>query len=188
MVGPPSIRAPLDAILPCRLYATRFDRSHRLSKSAVHLQYSIPGGERDVAHHRRRSQALGCRDRLFRRAPHLGSKSAASPALTLCRSRWRSFSRWDALDLLSARFLPPGSRAGTFVPPPFVEVSRKSLRCRKVAIFLRPRGMSPTEHLLALPRSRPQERMGGLCQATLLRTGGRPQICRTLHAPRRHLQ
>jgi len=70
----------------------------------------------------------------------------------------------------------------------FLKYLEKALRCRKAAIFLRPRGLSRTAHLLALPRSRPQERMGGLCQATLLRTGRRSQICRTLHAPRRHRQ
>ncbi len=54
-----------------------------------------------LAHHRRRSQAPGRRDRLLRRAAHLGPDPPASSAFALCRARRRPVARWPALDLLS---------------------------------------------------------------------------------------
>jgi hypothetical protein len=44
---------------------------------------SAPRPRPYATHHRRRSPAPGCRDRLFRRAPHVGAEPASEPSLMM---------------------------------------------------------------------------------------------------------
>ena len=59
------------------------DRRDRLPEQGCRLWHPVQGGGRDAAHHRRRSQAPGRRDRLRRRPAHLGAESASEPSLMM---------------------------------------------------------------------------------------------------------
>src|SRR6266700_2305362 len=48
---------------------------------------------------------LGGRDRLLRRAPHLGTESPLSSPPALCRPGWRNLARWHPVDSLPPPFL-----------------------------------------------------------------------------------
>ena len=62
------------------------------------------------------------------------------------------------------------------------------LRCRQPAVLFLPGTTSGTQRLLASHRSHPEKGLGSLRQATLRRTRRSPQVCRSVHASRRHFQ
>jgi len=117
---------------------------------------SCSGGGQDLAHHRRRPQAPGRRDRLLRRAAHLGAKSAASPASALRGHRWRTLPRWQPLDLLPAPLLPARAGAGASVTR-FCRRTLCSARKRRRIIGApmssSPRAWTPTNRASGFERS-----------------------------------
>ena len=93
------------------VHRTGPDRHHRVPEPDRGLRYPIPGGVRDVAHHRRRSGASGRRDRLPRCAAHPGTKLVAPPAHSFFGSRRRDRAGRRKLDRLSTGILPVGPGA-----------------------------------------------------------------------------
>ena len=77
LAGREADRAAAGAVFPRRLHAARAGRRDRLPEQGGGLRHPVQGRGRDAAHDRRRSQASRRRDRLRRRAPHLGSEPAA---------------------------------------------------------------------------------------------------------------
>ena len=78
---------------------------------AAGLRHPVQGGGRDAAHDRRRSAPSRRRDRLRRRAAHLGPEPAAPSARPLPRPRRRPVAGRHALGLLPARLLSAGAGA-----------------------------------------------------------------------------
>ena len=156
---------------------------------ARRLRHPLPRHRRDPAHHRRRSQAPGRRDRLLRRAAHLGTEPAASSASALRRPRRRPLAGRRALDRLPARLLPARARAVPPVPTIVPGTSAESLRRRQAAVLLWPASTcSERDAFRALSGAATKGRVGRLCQAALRRTAAGARLRRPLHAPRRHLQ
>ena len=115
-------------VFPRRLHRAGRDRRHRLPEQGGGLRHSLPRHRRDLAHHRRRSQTSGRRDRLLRRPAHLGPEPAASSAPALRRARRRALAGRQAMDRLPARVLPAGPGAVPSVPPPVPGISAAGLR------------------------------------------------------------
>ena len=73
------------------------DRRHRLPEQGQGLRPAVLGRGRDAHHDRSRSQASGRRDRLDRRAAHLGTEPRSSSACSLHRAGRRHLPRRRAL-------------------------------------------------------------------------------------------
>ena len=71
------------AVLPRGVHCARGDRHHCVPEPAFGLRHPVPGGLRDAAHHRCRSDSPGSGDRLPGRAPHLGAEPDAPPSLRI---------------------------------------------------------------------------------------------------------
>src|SRR5262249_14285899 len=125
-----------DALFSCRLHAPRRDRGHRFPEQSSRLRHSVPSSSRGVVHHRRRSQTSWSRDRLFRRAAHLGTETALSSPPTLCRPGWRNLAEWQPLDCVSPPFLPARTRAVVPVPAIVPEISAGCFRRRQTHALL----------------------------------------------------
>ncbi len=71
---------------------------------------------------------IGRRDRLLRRASHLGTEPAFSSPLALCGPGRRNLARWYPLGSLPPGFLLASTRAIAFVPPFVLDLSARGLR------------------------------------------------------------
>ena len=153
------------------------------------LRHPVPGGGRDAAHDRRRSEASRRRDRPRRRAPHLGPDPASPSARPLRRARRRPVARRNALDRLPARLLPAGARALAALPPAVPRGAASRLRQPAISASsaISPSLPSPAAFARRLRPAAPG-RVGGLCQAALRRTRAGAGLSRPLYAPRRHRQ
>ena len=132
---------------------------------------------------------LGARDRLLRRAPHLGIRLCSTIPHLHCVVPGGGISP-DGTRWISCRpgfFLPVRVLSRLFRRL-FLDYLEQGLRRRRVAVLLRPWSRCASARLLAPPGSHPEDGMGGLRQAAFRRTGAGPRLRRPLHAPRRHLQ
>jgi hypothetical protein len=106
MAREPEGRTAAGGIFPRRFYRPRADRPNRLLQQGDGLQHPVPRHRRNSAHHCRRPETSGCRNRLLRRASYLGTKPPASPASALRHPRRRLVFRSRTLDRMHARLLP----------------------------------------------------------------------------------
>ncbi len=131
-----------------------------LQNKARGLRHPLPRDRRHPAHHRRRSPPSRGRDRLLRRAAHLGTDLDASSASALCRPRRRPLARWHAVDRVSTGLLPPGPRPVSALPSALPRRAAGGLRRR--AAPLRRLAPRPRRSAGALPRiSSPRGRPSG---------------------------
>ena len=113
------------------------------------LRHPVPGGGRDAAHDRRRSEASRRRDRPRRGAPHLGPEPAPPSACPLRRARRRAVARRHALGRLPARLLPAGARALAALPAAVPRQAACRLRGRRARLLRRACRSSPTQPAFA---------------------------------------
>ena len=122
-------RAAAGAVLPRRLHPAGADRRHRAAEQGGRLRHPVPGGGRDAADHRRRSQASRGRDRHDRGAAHLGAEPASITRMSIASCRAAGCRR-GPLDRLPARLLPAGAGALPPVSPAVPGAAAGGLRCR----------------------------------------------------------
>src|SRR5271165_5282043 len=96
LVGPALRRTVAGSVLPCRVHPAPCPGSLGLAEQGLGLWLVVSGGGRDPAADRRRSSTSGCRDRLPRRSPYLGTDSPASSPCALRGAGRRTLSRSSA--------------------------------------------------------------------------------------------
>src|SRR5664280_3839242 len=105
LVGPALRRIVASSLLPCRVHPAPCPGSGGLAEQGPGLWLAVPGGGRDPPADRRRSSTSGCRDRVPRRSPHLGTDSPASSSCALRGAGRGTLTRSSALDCVQSQVL-----------------------------------------------------------------------------------
>src|SRR5271165_6125910 len=108
LAGPALRRAVAGSVLPCRVHPAPCPGSRGLAEQGPGLWLAVPGGGRDPPTDRRRSSTSGCRDRVPRRSPYLGTDSPASSSCALRGAGRGTISRSSALDSVQPQVLSAG--------------------------------------------------------------------------------
>ena len=111
-----------------------------------------------------------------------------SPAHPHDCARWWPVTGRHPLGCLQTWVLSACTRAVAAVPAIVCRRPDGSSPCRTIEVLRRHHRIGRGQRLRRMAHAVPQNGLGGLCQATLRRTGGRTGIPQPLHPPRRHLK
>src|SRR5271154_4642861 len=161
----PRGRSAAGRLFPPRFHPAGRDRLDRLPEQGGRLRPLVPHRRRDIAHHRRRSQAPRPAHRRHRRTPQLGLGNDPPPARPHDRAGRRDIARRHALAALQARLSAAGAGAVAPVPAALPDRARCRPRGRPAVLLRRDCGPVSSRGLPHSPRAAAAEELVHLRQA-----------------------